>query len=127
MTTEALFPVQQSSPAAETPSVESALDVQIVADKRQSMVIELVGMRYTVKVPKASLALKLAVRAKQADDNPALLAQTIDEWISRAFSSEDAESVKQRLYESDDDDLDLPHIMKLMEALIERTTDNPSS
>ena len=127
MTTEALFPVQQSSPAAETPSVESALDVQIVADKRQSMVIELVGMRYTVKVPKASLALKLAVRAKQADDNPALLAQTIDEWISRAFSSEDAESVKHRLYEADDDDLDLPHIMKLMEALIERTTDNPSS
>ena len=83
MTTEALFPIQQSSPAAETPSVESALDVQIVADKRQSMVIELVGKRYTVKVPKASLALKLAVRAKQADDNPALLAQTIDEWISK--------------------------------------------
>ena len=122
-------PTQQAAQAAAptTNPDASSFDLQIEADEPAYVTVNLVGKKYRVKAPKAALGLKLAVRAKQAEESPDLMAEAIDEWIGRAFSAEDAADVRYRMYESDDDPLDLPHVMDLMEKVIERTTGNPTS
>lgn len=129
MTTEPMFPVDSpptsfNGSGAPPPEV---LTANIEASAAEVLTINLVGKKYQIKAPKAALGLKLAVRAKQAEDRPDLMAAAIDEWIDRAFSKEDAADVKYRMYESNDDALDLPHVMELMQVMIERTSDNPST
>ena len=94
---------------------------------RPTMKIRLVGQTYSIRPPKAALALKMAWRAKQFEDRPDLVAETLNEFIDKAFSAKDAEAVKQRLYESDDDPLDVPHIMELMNAVMERVVGDPTT
>lgn len=126
MTTEPMFPVDSSSSPATFEPPET-LTANIEARAPETLTVNLVGKKYQIKAPKAALGLKLAVRAKQAEDRPDLMAAAIDEWIDRAFAAKDAADVKYRMYESSDDALDLPHVMELMQVMIERTTDNPST
>src|SRR5690625_7864196 len=76
-------PTQQSAQAAaptSTPAPEpGSFDLQIEADEPAYVTVNLVGKRYRVKAPKAALGLKLAVRAKQAEESPDLMAEAIDE------------------------------------------------
>ena len=100
--------------------------ISIEADPRAPVVINLVGLEYTVKPPKTALAMKLAIAAKQAEDDPTSMMAAVDQWISLAFGKTNAAKIQKRL-ESNDDDLDFPHIMKLKESLIELATGNPTS
>ena len=95
--------------------------------ERPTIKIRLVGQTYSIRPPKAALALKMAWRAKQFEDRPDLVAETLNEFIDKAFSAKDAEAVKVRLYESDDDPLDVPHIMELMNAVMERVVGDPTT
>jgi hypothetical protein len=96
----------------------------IAADPKATIPIDLVGVRYEVKPPKAALALRIAVEAKQAGDDPELVLSAIGTWVRMAFGEEDGRKVMARL-EDADDDLDFPHVMILMDALIKRVTGNP--
>lgn len=100
--------------------------INITADPREPVPVTLVGMEYSIKPPKAALALKLAVRAKAAENDPGSMMEAVDQWIAIAFGKVGSKKIQARL-ESDEDDLDFPHIMQLMEALVEQTTGNPTS
>lgn len=116
------------SPAQE--EIEAApLEIGTKADEgsRKRIKVNLVGVLYEVRPPKASLGLKLAVRAKQFEDKPELLPQTLNEFIDKAFTKDDAAKIKQRMYEDEEDALDLPHIMSLMETLVEKSIGTPTS
>lgn len=102
------------------------VEINITAEPRTILDVELVGVRYKVNPPKSALALKLAVRAKSAGEDPTLMMEAIDEWIGKAFGAEEAIKVHERL-EDEKDLLDFQHIMALMEAVIETTTGNPTS
>lgn len=100
--------------------------INIVADPREPITVNLVGTEYVVKPPKAALAMKLAVTAKSAEEDPSAMMAAVNQWISIAFGKVGAKAIQKRL-EDMDDDLDFPHIMQLMEAMIERATGNPTS
>lgn len=100
--------------------------IEIKAEPKAALDVELVGENYNIHPPKASLALKLAVRAKTNADDPGLLLKTIDEWIDVAFGKAGAKAIHKRL-DDPNDVLDIEHIMKLMEAVIEETSGNPTT
>lgn len=78
---------------------------------------------YTVRPPKAAFALRLAQQAKGAGSDTAGMVDVLYDWIARAFGR-DAEEIVERL-DADDDTLDLPDVMKLMEVLTERSSGVP--
>lgn len=96
----------------------------IAADPAEIIPVELVGVKYEVKSPKTALALRIGVEAKQAGDDPARMMEAIGTWVRIAFGAKVAPGVMARL-DDPDDDLDISHVMKLMDALVERATGNP--
>lgn len=101
------------------------MPITINAEPRESIVVELVGVKYNLMPPKSSLALKMAVRAKTASDDPTEMMEAMYEWVDSAFG-EEATAVKARL-DAADDLLDIDHIAKLMEAVMELASGNPST
>lgn len=99
--------------------------IVIESSPRAIIPVRLHGVDYTIRPPKAALALKLAVRAKQAGDAPELMVAAVDEWIDRAFGSQVAGAIRARL-DNEDDALDLPDLMTLMNRVIELTAGNPT-
>ena len=99
--------------------------ILIAADKREVIPVELVGERYSILPPKTSLTLKMAVRAKEAGSDPALMYEALQEWIDKAFGKK-AKEVHKRLHDSEDL-LDIEHITELMKRIIEVTSGNPTS
>ena len=100
--------------------------IEIKADPRTPIKVSLVGVDYELNPPKSALAIKLAVQAKTAGDDPTLVLQAIDEWVDKAFGKKNATAVRKRL-DDENDDLDTPHLMQLMEAVIEASSGNPTS
>ena len=101
-------------------------DITIIGKPRKTLHVELVGVEYDIRVPKAGFAIAMAMRARNAGDDAA--ANTMDdlnEWIRRAFK-ERAEEVIARLGD-DDDDLDIGDITELMQEAIAEGSDNPTS
>lgn len=96
-------------------------NIDIQAVPRNVLPITLVGKKYNIKPPKASFAIRMAKKSKQFDDDPALMMETLEGWMRQAFSvkKSDYDAVLARL-EDPDDELDVPHIAKLMEAVTER-------
>lgn len=78
---------------------------------------------YTVRPPKAALALRMAQQAKRAGSDSGGMVDVLYDWINRAFGR-DAPEIMERL-DADDDTLDLPDVMKLMEVLGERAAGVP--
>lgn len=105
--------------AATAPIAAAAADITIAAEPKKAVIVDLVEQRYTIKPPKSAMAVKLAVRAKQAgDDDPGAVMAAISEWVNIAFGAKAAPGVMERL-EDPDDDLDIIHVMNLIEALVE--------
>lgn len=102
--------------------------IRIEAEPRPTILVELVGVEYSVSPPKAALALKLSVHSKQAMDSkdPEQMDRAMQEWIATAFDPETAEKVRARL-DDPRDALDMPHIGQLMRAVMEATTGNPTT
>lgn len=123
-------PPEVHEPAAARASLtedEASFDLQIEAKPRKRVTVNLLNKRYSIMPPKTALAMKLSVRAKQAEDRPELMVDAIEEWIDKAFRPQDAEDVRYRIYEDDEDPLDIDHVMELMEKLIERQTNTPTT
>lgn len=101
-------------------------DITITGKPRKFLNIDLVGVNYDIKVPKAGFAITMAMKARGGDEDSA--ASTMDdlfEWVRRAFG-ERGEEVLARL-ENDDDDLDIGDITELMQASISAASDTPTS
>lgn len=100
--------------------------IEIAASGRKHIAVDLVGKTYQVKPPKSALAMRVAMSAKQADDDPMVMVEGLERWTKAAFGEKTSEAVWARM-DDPDDDLDIPHLMQLMEALMEITSGNPTS
>lgn len=101
--------------------------IEITAEPVPKMSVKLVGVDYMISPPKSSLAIKLAVQAKTVGkDDPEKILDVLDEWLVKAFGKAGLKKVKARL-DDPEDLLDTPHLMQLMEAVVEATTGDPTS
>lgn len=99
---------------------------EIEAEPRETIKVKLVGVVYDVYPPKMSFTLAIAAKADQYEDKPSETQKMVDEWVGAAFGDEVGNDVMDRL-EDPVDDLDVMHIVKLMEHLVEVQTGNPTS
>lgn len=100
--------------------------IVINAKPRKPATVSLVDEEYLVTPPKSTIALALAARAKAAGDDGEKVRAELDGWVGLAFGKKQAAKVQARL-DDPDDDLDLPHIMELMQALAAAATPDPTS
>lgn len=100
--------------------------IVIDAEPREAFPVSLVGVEYLVTPPKSTIALALAARAKEAGSDGEKVREELDGWVRIAFGKKQAAKVIERLDDADDD-LDLPHIMTLMQKLAEAVTPDPTS
>lgn len=100
--------------------------IVIEAEAREPFGVSLVGEEYLVTPPKSTIALALAARAKEAGEDGAKIREELDDWVRLAFGKKQAAKVIERL-DDGEDDLDLPHIMELMQKLAEAATSDPTS
>lgn len=99
------------------------LNITVTAEPREKIHIMLVGVEYDILPPKASFGLKLVA---VSGNDPTAYGSMMDEWIVKAFGKVGAKKIQARLVD-EADDLDYPHIMKLMQAIAEAATGNPTS
>lgn len=102
------------------------VNLNIVAKPQKWFPVELVGVPYEAKAPKKALALMLMMKVRNAENDPTQMVEIIDQLVNRMFGAEVAPAVKARL-EDEDDDLDIDHLMKLMEALISAVAEDPTT
>lgn len=103
------------------------MDIIIEAEPKTEIAVSLVGEEYTVVPPKASFAIKIAVRSKQSENtrDPDFAMSSIYEWIDAAFGKEVGQRIRERLDDSDDQ-LDIDHIATLMQKIMEFASGNPT-
>lgn len=100
-------------------------ELVINAEPIEAINLTLVGEQYKIKPPKSALAMKFATQAKQAGEDPGKLMEAIGEWVKMAFGK-DASKVMARL-DKPEDDLDVQHIMTLMQKIMELQTGDPTT
>ena len=88
--------------------------------------VELVGMIYEITPPKAALAMRIAWLSAERDSDPDEVFKALDGWINKAFGDQ-APGLRDRLFDDEDDPLDFPHIMLLMNKLVELTSGLPTT
>ena len=97
---------------------------------RKKMAVRLVGKEYLVDPPKGAAALRMARIAKELGANPSPedmgeMMDVLDGWITKAFGPK-AKEVLARL-DDWDDQLDLDHIMVLMQRIMAVQGGNPTT
>lgn len=100
--------------------------IVIDAKPRTQIPLSLVGQEYLVLPPKGSLGIKIAQRAQEANGDPMELWGIVESYIDIAFGKKQGKEIKKRL-EDEDDDLDIAHLMQVIEKLTEFVTDDPTS
>jgi hypothetical protein len=117
-------------PAASRSQSRAALDTAtlvIASEGGQTPTVEvdLMGVLYDVTPPKSASAMRIAWLSAEKDSDPDAVMQALEAWIDKAFGDQ-ADDVRRRLYEDDDDPLDFPHIMTLMNKLVELNSGLPT-
>ena len=97
--------------------------IAVKADPQDSVPVELVGKKYMVRTPKSWLSMKMGLAANRAEEDPGAMMDVLEKWIAAAFGKANGKKVLARLDDTEDD-LDLEHIMDLVEALSERSASN---
>lgn len=110
------------------PTPSKTAPIEVTAD-RNTIPIKLVGKTYEVKPPKTFTSLRLGKTLQNLgdDQDPDEMIEALESWIRSIFSEDDADAVMYRLNEDDQDDLDIMHIVQLMNRLMEQTTGNPTT
>ena len=119
-TTDHLPKVEKAKP------VDQSGPIEITAEPQNQIQVKLVGVDYLVTPPKAALAIKMATQARNAARDPEKGLEAMWEWLRIAFGDEESQHVQARL-DDPSDLLDIEHVAKLMEAVIERSVDLPST
>lgn len=102
------------------------MSIVIEASPVEPIEVELVGKKYTITPPKTALAMRMAVTSKINGDDASAASELVNVWMDKAFGKEVAETVRDR-FEDDEDLLDIPHVMQLMEKVFEVQSGNPTS
>lgn len=100
--------------------------IVISAEPRKAIPVSLVDEEYLVTPPKSTIALAMAARTKAAGEDGEKIREELDGWVIAAFGRKQAVKILARLDDAEDD-LDLPHIMELMQKLAEAVTPDPIS
>ena len=100
--------------------------ITIPGKTRKSIDIELVGTEYTVRPPKASVAVFLSQALKDAGEDAEKLLDGLEKWNLVLFGKEIGPKVTGRLKDPDDD-LDIPDVVELISAVMETSGENPTT
>ena len=100
--------------------------ITIPGKTRKSIDIELVGTEYTVRPPKASVAVFLSQALKDAGEDVEKLLDGLEKWNLVLFGKEIGPKVTERLKDPDDD-LDIPDVVELISAVMEASGGNPTT
>jgi hypothetical protein len=100
--------------------------ITIPGKTRKSIDIELVGTEYTVRPPKASVAVFLSQALKDAGEDAEKLLDGLEKWNLVLFGKEIGPKVTERLKDPDDD-LDIPDVVELISAVMETSGENPTT
>lgn len=100
--------------------------ITIPGKTRKSIDIELVGTGYTVRPPKASVAVFLSQALKDAGEDAEKLLDGLEKWNLVLFGKEIGPKVTERLKDPDDD-LDIPDVVELISAVMETSGENPTT
>lgn len=107
--------------------------IEINASPVETLPVKLVGEKYTITPPKVAYSLaiarkaqKLSKKGKGTDEQKTEQAlrgiDMILEWVEAALPKEEAKRVLDRL-EDPHDQLDISHVQKLMQAVIQHQKD----
>lgn len=102
------------------------IDIRIEVKPTKRLKLDLGGTLYLVKPPKATLAMVLAKKMSSKGGDLDSMMKALGDWLTIAMGPKEAKKVLARLDDADDD-LDLAHVMELIEKLTERTTGNPTT
>lgn len=100
--------------------------ITIPGKTRKSIDIDLVGTEYTVRPPKASVAVFLSQALKDAGEDAEKLLDGLEKWNLVLFGKEIGPKVTERLKDPDDD-LDIPDVVELISAVMETSGENPTT
>ena len=100
--------------------------ITIPGKTRKSIDIELVGTEYTVRPPKASVAVFLSQALKDAGEDAEKLLDGLEKWNLVLFGKEIGPKVTERLKDPDDG-LDIPDVVELISAVMEASGENPTT
>lgn len=98
----------------------------IAAQHKRRFPVNVVGVDYVASAPKKALALSLMMRVKIAGDDPAMMNDAINALIKVMFGADHIEGIQARLAD-EGDELDIDHLMLLMNKLIEAATGDPTT
>lgn len=100
--------------------------IEISAKTREAIPVRLVGKDYTLTTPKSYLAMMMAIRAKNVEQDPEKMMDAINEWLEGAFGKATSKAILKRLQDPADA-LDFPQITELMQAVMEMGTEDPTT
>jgi hypothetical protein len=87
--------------------------------------VNLIGHAYVAHPPKTLLAMKLA-EGMDGSTDPAFILERLRKYLDLTFGKKEAGAIMKRL-EEPEDELDVRHIMQLMEKITEVTTGTPTT
>jgi hypothetical protein len=102
--------------------------IEVAATPREKITVRLVGHEYVMTMPKGALTLKIAARAREAEEkaDPTVMVALFDDWLDAGFGKKQGKALRARM-DDPDDALDIPHIMELIQKVAEVGTPNPTS
>lgn len=96
------------------------MGINIEAEPVEVLDVTLVGKEYKIRPPKAATLMEITSGMEGKDDDDMSLDE-LQKFIDVLFSKTDAKAVQKRLLNREDN-LDIGHIMKLMNAVMEEAT-----
>lgn len=102
------------------------LDINIASEPPKPITVGLGGHRYTVRPVKGSLGIALGAKLKKVSDDPEKLVKAVTDITEAIFGKAEGAEVLKRLQDPEDV-LDYAHIFELMNALVEKSTGNPTT
>ena len=100
-------------------------DVVIKGRPRRTIVVDLVGVEYKVRVPKVAIALVLAKDLQAAGKDPDALQTSLGRWARVLFGKETGAKVMKRMTDPEDD-LDVDDLAEVIKQIME-TSGNPTT
>lgn len=101
------------------------MGIVIDAEPVETMDVKLVGVDYKIKPPKTSMLMEVTdkMQGKAEED---ITSDDLYRFVDLMFTKTDATKVKKRLTDPKDD-LDIDHVMTLLDKLMEAVQPNPTT
>lgn len=102
--------------------------IDIVAEPREQITVNLVGKPYLITPPKGALALGISKRVKTLNEEGRgdEVWGEVENWLRSAVGAKQFTAIQKRLDDANDD-LDIKHIVALMTKVVEAVTETPTS